>query len=86
MGNPLGVKGWKSSLGDDDNNKHNNNGFTSAPISRLVFVHYEYQFSFILKLELITLTKILRLDSLWRRDWGELDDDDDDISLLVSPN
>ena len=64
MGNPLGVKGLRSSLGDDDNNKNNNNGFTSAPISRLVFVHNEYQFSFILKLELITVTKILRLDLL----------------------
>ena len=64
MGNPLGMKGLRSSLGDDDNNKNNNNGFPSAPISRLVFVHYENQFSFILKLELITITKILRLDSL----------------------
>ena len=27
---------------------------------------------FILKLELITITKISHLDSLWKRDWGEL--------------
>ena len=33
---------------------------------------YEYQFSFILKLELITTTKISHLDSLSKRDWGEL--------------
>ena len=33
---------------------------------------YEYQFSLVLKLELITLTKISHLDSLWTRDYGEL--------------
>ena len=33
---------------------------------------YENQFSFILKLELIIITKISHLDSLWKRDWGEL--------------
>ena len=44
-------------------------------ISRRVYVRslcYDYQFSFILKLELITITKIWHLDSLWKRDWGEL--------------
>ena len=30
------------------------------------------QFSFKLKLELITITKISHLDSFWKRDWGEL--------------
>ena len=35
-------------------------------------VCYENQFSFILKLELIIITKVLHLDSLWKRDWGEL--------------
>ena len=35
-------------------------------------VCYENQFSFILKLELIIITKISHLDSLWKRDWGEL--------------
>ena len=30
---------------------------------------YENQFLFILKLELITITKISHLDSLWKRDW-----------------
>ena len=30
------------------------------------------QFSFILKLELISITKISQLDSLWRRDWGQV--------------
>ena len=34
---------------------------------------YENPFSFILKLELITVTKIPHLDSLWKRDWGELE-------------
>jgi len=33
---------------------------------------YENQFSFILKLELITTTTISHLDSLWKRDWGEI--------------
>ena len=33
---------------------------------------YENQFSFILKLELIIITKVSHLDSLWKRDWGEL--------------
>ena len=33
---------------------------------------YENQFSFILKLELTTITKISHWDSLWKRDWGEL--------------
>ena len=33
---------------------------------------YENQFSFILKLELIIITKISHLNSLWKRDWGEL--------------
>ena len=33
---------------------------------------YENQFSFILKVELITITKISHLDSLWKRDLGEL--------------
>ena len=33
---------------------------------------YENQFSFILKLELITITKVSHLDSLLRRDLGEL--------------
>ena len=32
----------------------------------------ENQFSFILKLELIIITKVSHLDSLWKRDWGEL--------------
>ena len=46
----------------------------SFSISRLVYrrsLCYDYQFSFILKLELITITKIWQLDSLWKRDWGE---------------
>ena len=33
---------------------------------------YENQFLFILKLELITITKISHLDSLWKREWREL--------------
>ena len=33
-----------------------------------IFV-YEYRFSFIFHLELIILTNILLLDSLWKRDW-----------------
>ena len=33
---------------------------------------YQNQFLFILKLELITITKTSHLDSLWKRDWGEL--------------
>ena len=33
---------------------------------------YENQFSIILKLELIIITKVSHLDSLWKRDWGEL--------------
>ena len=33
---------------------------------------YENQILFILKLDLITITKISHLDSLWERDWGEL--------------
>ena len=33
---------------------------------------YENQVSFILKLELIIITKVSHLDSLWKRDWGEL--------------
>ena len=32
---------------------------------------YEYQFSFILKLELITMKKISHLDSLSKKDWGQ---------------
>ena len=35
-------------------------------------VFYENQFSFILKFDLITITKISHLDSLGRRDLGEL--------------
>ena len=49
--------------------------FTSTSISSRVYVRslcYEYQFSFILKLEIITITKISHLDSLWKRDRGEL--------------
>ena len=34
---------------------------------------YEDQFSFILKVELIAITKISHLDSLWKRDWGEVE-------------
>ena len=33
---------------------------------------YECQFSFTLKVELITITKISQWDSLWKRDQGEL--------------
>ena len=33
---------------------------------------YEKQFSSILKLELIIITKVSQLDSLWKRDWREL--------------
>ena len=33
---------------------------------------YKNQFSFIMKLELIIITKISLLDSLWKGDWGEL--------------
>ena len=42
----------------------------SASISRRVYVRslcYEYQFSLTLKSELITITKISHLDSLWKR-------------------
>ena len=38
---------------------------------RLSLCH-ENQFSFILKLELIIITKISHLDSLWKRDYGKL--------------
>ena len=40
--------------------------------TRLSVKSYENHFSFILKLELITITKISHLDPLWKRDWGEL--------------
>ena len=48
---------------------------------------YEYQLPFILKLELSTKTKISLLDSLWKRDWGEVRNgllhSDDDIQEVV---
>ena len=33
---------------------------------------YEYLFSFILKLELITIRKVLHLNSLWKENWGKV--------------
>ena len=39
--------------------------------SQFTSLCYEYQSSFILKLDLITITKISHLDSLWKRDRGE---------------
>ena len=49
--------------------------FITASISKRALVPslcYENQFSFILKWELISITKISHLDSLWTRHWGEL--------------
>ena len=48
---------------------------TTASISKWVWVRSlceEYQLLSILKVEKITITKRLILDTIWKRDWGEL--------------
>ena len=63
--------GWIIAVQRISSSKHNG-PFPSSPLPPFQSYCYENQFSFILKLVLIIMTKISHLDSLWKRDQGKL--------------